>query len=90
MTSTIARARKKLASSITALKVAGTSAALVVLPATYAFAAEGEAGINVNFDTTKMFTFANVIIESLMPVVYITAGLSIGFLIINSLKTAFR
>jgi len=58
-----------------------------------AFAAESDgaaSGIAINFDVTQMFKFANVIIESLMPVVYITAGLGIGFLIINSLKNAFR
>ena len=47
-------------------------------------------GIAINFDINQMFTFANIIIEALMPVVYITAGLGIGFLIINSLKAAFR
>ena len=47
-------------------------------------------GIAINFDSNQMFTFANIIIEALMPVVYITAGLGIGFLIINSLKAAFR
>lgn len=60
-----------------------------------AFAAEPGAsgsgsGIAINFDINQMFTFANIIIEALMPVVYITAGLGIGFLIINSLKAAFR
>lgn len=47
-------------------------------------------GIAIDFDVTEMFKFANIIISSLMPVVYITAGLGIGFLIINSLKNAFR
>ena len=60
-----------------------------------AFAAESGtpgsgSGISINFDINQMFTFANIIIEALMPVVYITAGLGIGFLIINSLKAAFR
>ena len=60
-----------------------------------AFAAESGtpgsgAGISINVDINQMFTFANIIIEALMPVVYITAGLGIGFLIINSLKAAFR
>lgn len=84
------RVRKKFISNITAVKVAGATFALAVVPATSAFASETPSGIKVDFDTAQMFTFANVIIESLMPVVYITAGLGIGFLIINSLKNAFR
>lgn len=91
MKSFIKRVRKVAASNITAVKVAGTTFALAIAPATNAFASEaGSSGIKVDFDTSQMFTFANVIIESLMPVVYITAGLGIGFLIINSLKNAFR
>ena len=74
----------------TGVMVAGMSA-LCAVPA---WAAEGDsaggAGIAINFDIAQMFTFANIIIEALMPVVYITAGLGIGFLIINSLKAAFR
>ena len=46
-------------------------------------------GIAINFDTAQMFSFANTIIEALMPVVYITAGLGLGFMIINSLRNAF-
>ena len=32
-------------------------------------------GIAINFDINQMFTFANIIIEALMPVVYITVRL---------------
>lgn len=71
----------------TGVMVAGMSA-LCAVPA---WAADGDsAGIAIDFDISQMFTFANIIIEALMPVVYITAGLGIGFLIINSLKAAFR
>ncbi len=71
----------------TGLVVAGMSAVCAVP----AWAADGDtSGIAINFDINQMFTFANIIIEALMPVVYITAGLGIGFLIINSLKAAFR
>lgn len=91
MTNLIGRARQALGSRITAVKTVGLTTALAVVPAMTAYASgEASGGIKVDFDTTQMFTFANVIIESLMPVVYITAGLGIGFLIINSLKNAFR
>lgn len=74
-----------------ALKTGVTTLALSTACVVPAFAAEGDSsGISINFDVTQMFKFANIIIDSLMPVVHITAGLGIGFLIINSLKNAFR
>lgn len=73
------------------LKVGATTTVLTLGASFSALAAEvGSDGIAINFDVAEMFKFANVIITSLMPVVYITAGLGIGFLIINSLKNAFR
>lgn len=45
--------------------------------------------IHINFDPTQMFTYSNVIIDCMMPVVYITAGLSLGFTVIYALKSAF-
>lgn len=45
--------------------------------------------ITINFEPSQMFTYSNVIISCLMPVVYITAGLSLGFTIIYALKGAF-
>lgn len=73
----------------TGVMVAGMSA-LCAVPAWASEAGDSGAGIAIDFDISQMFTFANIIIEALMPVVYITAGLGIGFLIINSLKAAFR
>ncbi|MEW4413398.1 hypothetical protein [Clostridium sp. AN503] len=88
----IGRVRNAVASHITAVRTAGAATAMTVVPAITAFAAEGDisSGISINFDTAQMFSFANVIITSMMPVVYITAGLGLGFMIINSLKAAFR
>lgn len=43
----------------------------------------------LDFDVASMFTWAQTIISALMPVVYITMGLGLGFLIINALKRAF-
>jgi hypothetical protein len=88
----IGRVRNAVVSHITAVRTAGAATAMTVVPAITAFAAEGDlsSGISINFDTAQMFSFANVIITSMMPVVYITAGLGLGFMIINSLKAAFR
>lgn len=47
-------------------------------------------GLTLNFDVTQMFTWAQTIINALMPVLYVTLGISLGFLIIRSLKSAFN
>lgn len=90
--------KEKICKKVSALSMTAktgiTTAVITTAYAMPAFAAESgdtsAAGIAINFDIKQMFTFANIIIEALMPVVYITAGLGIGFLIINSLKAAFR
>lgn len=67
-----------------------TTVACCVMTVVPAFA-EGEAstGITIDFQPDQMFTYSNVIISCLMPVVYITAGLSLGFTVIYALKSAF-
>lgn len=48
-----------------------------------------EAALELNFDPAKMFSYTNVITNSLMPLVYISAGFALGFSIIYMLKNAF-
>lgn len=54
---------------------------------------EGEtvanATLELNFDPSQMFSYTNVITNSMMPLVYISAGFALGFTIIYSLKNAF-
>lgn len=68
-----------------------SGAAVCAMTSISAFASEasGSTGISINFEPTQMFTYSNVIIDCLMPVVYITAGLSLGFTVIYSLRGAF-
>lgn len=47
-------------------------------------------GLQINFDTTQLFTYAQMIISAMMPVVYIGAGIALGFIVISSLKRAFH
>lgn len=93
MKETLAKVRAKVNTLGMKTKTGLMAVAMSTACAVPAFAA-GEPGesanIAIDFDISQMFTFANIIIEALMPVVYITAGLGIGFLIINSLKAAFR
>ncbi len=92
MREVVTKVRSKVCGLGTKAKTGLMVAAMSTACAVPTFAQEGSssAGIAIDFDINQMFTFANIIIEALMPVVYITAGLGIGFLIINSLKAAFR
>jgi hypothetical protein len=45
--------------------------------------------LELNFDPSAMFSYTNVITNSMMPLVYISAGFALGFTIIHSLKNAF-
>ena len=49
----------------------------------------GAATLKLNFDPSQMFNYTNVITESMMPLVYISAGFALGFTIIYALKNAF-
>ena len=42
-----------------------------------------------NFDAAEMFSWANMMLDAMMPVVYITLGISLSFIIIAALKSAF-
>ena len=60
-----------------------------VLGAAVNVVASSTTTFDLDFDPTQMFTYANVITNSMMPLVYITAGFGLGFTIIYSLKNAF-
>lgn len=45
--------------------------------------------LSFEFDFTQMFTCTNSILSAMMPVVYITLGISLAFVILRALKSAF-
>ena len=55
----------------------------------HAIASGSAPSLDLQFDATQMFTYTNVITNSLMPIVYISAGFALGFSIIYMLKNAF-
>lgn len=75
--------------AVTALSAAKTAVGSVVSGVPILREGEASSTIHINFDPTQMFTYSNVIIDCMMPVVYITAGLSLGFTVIYALKSAF-
>jgi len=76
-------AKAKLAS---ALAVAGTSTMVAVCHAT----TEEAPSLDIAFDVAECFSWAQTIISAMLPVVYITMGVSLGFLIIRAFKSAFN
>ncbi|NLE04525.1 MAG: hypothetical protein GX638_06970 [Crenarchaeota archaeon] len=74
---------------IKAKKVAISSAVLTLAGTVPAFAEDGTS-LAFNFDPSEMFTWTNTMLSALMPVLYITLGISLAFIIINALKYAFR
>jgi hypothetical protein len=47
------------------------------------------AALVLDFDTNSMFTYAQLIVDALLPVMYIILGIALGFIIIRALKSAF-
>lgn len=75
-------AKMKLAS---ALAVAGTTTMVAV-----SHASETTPSLDIAFDVAECFSWAQTIISAMLPVVYITMGVSLGFLIIRAFKSAFN
>jgi len=46
--------------------------------------------LDIQFDVSECFSWAQTIISAMLPVVYITMGVSLGFLIIRAFKSAFN
>lgn len=44
----------------------------------------------LNFDMTQLFQWAQMIIDVMMPIIYITLGIALGFMVIRALKSAFN
>ena len=78
------RSNRKLAFIITLLAIMCTLVVPVFASATPA------PSLNINFDIEQMFTWAQTIINAMLPVVYIIMGVALGFLIIRAFKAAFN
>jgi hypothetical protein len=80
---------KKIALFSKKQKTAIATGALAVAMAFPALA-ETTTSLEFDFDSSEMFTWTNTMLSALMPVLYITLGISLAFIIINALKYAFR
>lgn len=46
--------------------------------------------MTLNIDVSQIFTYAEDIINSLLPVVYVVAGIGLGFVVVGKIISAFR
>jgi len=80
---------QKIKSKFNARKTAIATAVMTTAATVPAFATEPTT-LTFNFSPAEMFTWTNTMLSALMPVLYITLGISLAFIIINALKYAFR
>lgn len=43
-----------------------------------------------SLDMSEVFAYADNVISSMLPVVYVTAGLSLGFVVVSKIISAFK
>lgn len=77
-------AKVKLASSLAVVSGALMTAAC------YATETSSTPTLDIEFKVEECFSWAQTIISAMLPVVYITMGVSLGFLIIRAFKSAFN
>lgn len=46
--------------------------------------------MSFTLDVTQIFANASLIINALLPVVYVIAGIGLGFVVVNRIISAFR
>lgn len=46
--------------------------------------------LNINLDVSVLFSYANIILSALMPVILISAGFALGMFILKQIAQAFR
>ena len=46
--------------------------------------------MTINMDVQEIFGYAGDIVAALMPVAYVAAGVSLGFVVVNRIISAFR
>lgn len=46
--------------------------------------------MSFTIDINEIFGYADDIVDALLPVVYVSAGIALGFVIVNRIISAFR
>ena len=84
--------KKKLSKRITSLLLIVLMVALMAVPA---FCEEttptpSPSQLKINFNTTDIFSWTQMMIDAYMPVLVITIGIGLAFIIIARLRAVFR
>jgi hypothetical protein len=46
--------------------------------------------VSFSLSISNIFSYADDIINAMLPVVYVAAGISLGFIVVNKIISAFR
>lgn len=46
--------------------------------------------LSISIDMDQVFTYAGQIVQAMMPVVLLTAGIGLGFVLVSKIISAFR
>ncbi len=46
--------------------------------------------MTINLDISQIFSYASDLINSMLPIVYVAAGIGLGFVVVNKIISAFR
>jgi len=46
--------------------------------------------MSLSLNISSIFSYADDIINAMLPVVYVAAGISLGFIVVNKIISAFR
>ena len=46
--------------------------------------------MTLSLDVSQIFTYAEDIVEALLPVIYVVGGIGLGFVIVNRIISALR
>jgi len=46
--------------------------------------------MSFTLNISEVFSYADDIVKAMLPVVYVAAGISLGFIIVNKIISAFR
>lgn len=49
-----------------------------------------QTSLQIDLDVSTLFTYANIILTALMPVILISAGFALGMFILKQIASAFR
>jgi len=46
--------------------------------------------LSISIDMSQVFTYAGDIVDAMMPVILLTAGIGLGFVLVSKIISAFR